>query len=186
MSLAPHSGSFRASQQSCSVTARDESPYVSIFTSLLKTQFTQKEDLLNHLLAFMLFTICLTLVFQWRAQKEMLNKMLGADSETNTSSCHVTKVWCFSKPVKLQFPSAHNCCLGKQFTVLRHNQALNFYRFDMSSSASSGESLQEADSTIISQKADVKNYSMMTPAEKLLLCERRAQSLADSEEVHIE
>ncbi len=40
MSLAPHSGSFRASQQSCSVTARDESPYVSIFTSLLKTQFT--------------------------------------------------------------------------------------------------------------------------------------------------
>ncbi len=69
MSLAPHSGSFRASQQSCSVTARDESPYVSIFTSLLKTQFTQKEDLLNHLLAFMLFTICLTLVFQWRAQK---------------------------------------------------------------------------------------------------------------------
>lgn len=50
------------------------------------------------------------------------------------------------------------------------------------SSASSGESLQEADSTIISQKADVKNYSMMTPAEKLWLCERRAQSLADSEE----
>ncbi|XP_016125532.1 tetratricopeptide repeat protein 23-like [Sinocyclocheilus grahami] len=53
----------------------------------------------------------------------------------------------------------------------------------MSSSASSAESLQEADSTIISQKADVKNYSMMTPAEKLSLCERRAQSLADSEEV---
>ncbi len=56
----------------------------------------------------------------------------------------------------------------------------------MSSSASSGESLQEADSTIISQKADVKNYSMMTPAEKLSLCERRAQSLADSEEVYME
>ncbi len=92
----------------------------------------------------------------------------------------------FSKPVKLQYLSAQNCCLGKQFTVLRHNQALNLYRFDMSSSASSGESLQEADSTIISQKADVKNYSMMTPAEKLSLCERRAQSLADSEEVHIE
>ncbi len=80
MSLAPHSGSFRASQQSCSVTARDAS-YVSIFTSLLKTQFTQKEDLLNHLLAFMLFIICLNLVFHWRAQKEMLNKMLGADSQ---------------------------------------------------------------------------------------------------------
>ncbi|KAL1256821.1 hypothetical protein QQF64_012366 [Cirrhinus molitorella] len=54
--------------------------------------------------------------------------------------------------------------------------------FNMSSSASSGESLQEADSTIISQKADVKNYSLMTPAEKLTLCERRTQSLADSEE----
>uniref|UniRef100_A0A8C2L092 Tetratricopeptide repeat domain 23 n=1 Tax=Cyprinus carpio TaxID=7962 RepID=A0A8C2L092_CYPCA len=52
----------------------------------------------------------------------------------------------------------------------------------MSSSTSSGESLQETDSTVISQKADVKNYSMMTPAEKLSLCERRAQSLADSEE----
>ncbi|XP_043119879.1 tetratricopeptide repeat protein 23 isoform X2 [Puntigrus tetrazona] len=47
----------------------------------------------------------------------------------------------------------------------------------VSSSASSGESLQEPDSAIISQKADV-----MTPAEKLSLCERRAQSLADSEE----
>lgn len=56
----------------------------------------------------------------------------------------------------------------------------------MSSSCSSGESLQEADSTIISQKEDVKNYSMMNPAEKLSLCERRAQSLADSEEVHME
>ncbi|XP_016320757.1 tetratricopeptide repeat protein 23-like [Sinocyclocheilus anshuiensis] len=58
----------------------------------------------------------------------------------------------------------------------------SFTSFNMSSSASSGESLQETDSTIISQKADVKNYSMMTPAEKLSLCERRAQSLADSEE----
>lgn len=57
----------------------------------------------------------------------------------------------------------------------------------MSSSCSSGESLQEADSTIISQKEDeVKNYSLMNPAEKLSLCQRRAQSLADSEEVHVE
>ncbi len=95
--------------------------------------------------------------------------MLGAD--------RLSKVWCFSKPIKLQYLFAQNCCLGKQFTVLRHNQALNFYRFNMSSSASSGESLQEA---------DVKNYSMMTPAEKLSLCERRAQSLADSKEVHME
>ncbi|XP_051512635.1 tetratricopeptide repeat protein 23-like [Myxocyprinus asiaticus] len=56
--------------------------------------------------------------------------------------------------------------------------------FNMSSSAGSGESLQEADSTIISQKEDyVKIYRMMmTPAEKLTLCERRAQFLADSEE----
>lgn len=104
---------------------------------------------------------------------------------TNTSSRHSTNVWCFSKPVKLQHLSAQDCCLGQQFTVLRHNQALNFYRFNMSSSASSGESLQEADSTVISQKAEVKNYSMMTPAEKLSLCETRAQSLADSEEVHM-
>ncbi|XP_042631200.1 tetratricopeptide repeat protein 23 isoform X2 [Cyprinus carpio] len=58
----------------------------------------------------------------------------------------------------------------------------SFTSFNMSSSTSSGESLQETDSTVISQKADVKNYSMMTPAEKLSLCERRAQSLADSEE----
>ncbi|XP_048023743.1 tetratricopeptide repeat protein 23 [Megalobrama amblycephala] len=57
----------------------------------------------------------------------------------------------------------------------------SFTSFNMSSSCSSGESLQEADS-IISQKEDVKNYSMMNPAEKLSLCERRAQSLADSEE----
>lgn len=54
----------------------------------------------------------------------------------------------------------------------------------MNSSASSGESMQDADSTIISQKEDdVKNYSMMTPAEKLSVCERRMQSLADREEV---
>lgn len=52
----------------------------------------------------------------------------------------------------------------------------------MNSSASSGESMQDADSTIISQKEDdVK--SMMTPAEKLSVCERRMQSLADREEV---
>ncbi|ROL43257.1 Tetratricopeptide repeat protein 23 [Anabarilius grahami] len=57
----------------------------------------------------------------------------------------------------------------------------SFTSFNMSSSCSSGESLQEADS-IISQKEDVKNYSMMNPAEKLSLCERRAQSLADTEE----
>jgi len=55
----------------------------------------------------------------------------------------------------------------------------------MSSSCSSGESLKDAGSTIISQKEDVKNYSKMNPAEKLSLCERRAQSLADSEEVHM-
>lgn len=42
--------------------------------------------------------------------------------------------------------------------------------------------MKEADSTIISQKEDAKNYSKMSPAEKLSLCERRAQSLADSEE----
>ncbi|XP_056333814.1 tetratricopeptide repeat protein 23 [Danio aesculapii] len=58
----------------------------------------------------------------------------------------------------------------------------SFASFNMSSSGSSGEYLQEADSTIISQKEDGKNYSMMTPAEKLSLCERRAQSFADSEE----
>ncbi|XP_056622078.1 tetratricopeptide repeat protein 23 isoform X2 [Triplophysa dalaica] len=56
-------------------------------------------------------------------------------------------------------------------------------RLNMNSSASSGGSLQEADSTIVSQKEDdVKSYSMMTPAEKLSVCERRMQSLADREE----
>lgn len=58
----------------------------------------------------------------------------------------------------------------------------SFTSFNMSSSGSSGEYLQEADSTIISQKEVGKNYSMMTPAEKLSLCERRAHSFADSEE----
>ncbi len=43
-SLAPHSGSFRASQQSCSVTARDAS-YVSIFTSLLRHSSLKKKIL---------------------------------------------------------------------------------------------------------------------------------------------
>lgn len=51
----------------------------------------------------------------------------------------------------------------------------------MNSSASSGGSLQEADST--QKEDDVKSYSMMTPAEKLSVCERRMQSLADREEV---
>lgn len=53
----------------------------------------------------------------------------------------------------------------------------------MNSSASSGESLQEADSIIISHKDDddERNYSTMTPAEKLSVCEKRVQSLADSE-----
>ncbi|XP_077104984.1 tetratricopeptide repeat protein 23 [Siphateles boraxobius] len=58
----------------------------------------------------------------------------------------------------------------------------SFTSFNMSSGCS-GESLKDADLTIMSQKEDVKNYKMkMNPAEKLSLCERRAQSLADSEE----
>ncbi|KAI7802497.1 putative tetratricopeptide repeat protein 23 [Triplophysa rosa] len=56
-------------------------------------------------------------------------------------------------------------------------------RLNMNSSASSVESLQAVDSTTISQKEDdVKSYSMMTPAEKLSVCERQVQSLADREE----
>ncbi|TRY66393.1 hypothetical protein DNTS_003358 [Danionella cerebrum] len=58
----------------------------------------------------------------------------------------------------------------------------SFTSLNMSSSSSSGESMrEEEESTIISQKEEIEKYILMSPAEKLLLCERRAQSFAENE-----
>nr|XP_055029305.1 tetratricopeptide repeat protein 23 isoform X1 [Misgurnus anguillicaudatus] len=78
-------------------------------------------------------------------------------------------------------PQSGYLCASQSSCVTALDESLT--RVNMTSSASSGESLQEADSIIITHKDDdEKNYSAMTPAEKLSVCEKRVQSLADSEE----